>query len=240
MSGYFVALGYQLYVGLGTTASSLPTSSSGLTEVLSLSDASIDGSTDSTDAPLDYSSAYGWKNPLMTNIGWSVPAQMNLSLGDAGYKLLKRAWLEGASGTALQVFRVSPVKDGSGDNAELHSGIAFVEGFKESMKAGDVATISFTFKGTGQLLWYPQGNPIATLTITGAGTGVSAGTGLALTPVSPAPGVGSGLGATATIAVSGGAITTATIVSGGTNFKVGDTPKTPTGSGVTLTVATVS
>jgi hypothetical protein len=227
MSGaYFTALDYELYVGLGTTASSAPTSSSGLTQVLSLTNASIDGSTDSTDAPLDYSSEYGWKNPLMTNIGWSVPASMNLALGDPGYKLLKSAWLGGAAGTALRVYRVSPVKDGSGDNAEIHSGIAFVEGFQESVQAGDVATVSFTFRGYGQLLWYPQGNPIATVTVSTAGSGLTPATysGVALIGVTPGQGVGSGRSATADIVVAGGGTVSAapTIVAGGTNYKVGD------------------
>ena len=253
MSGaYFASLDYQLYVGLGTTASSAPTSSSGLTEVLSLTNASIDGSTDSTDAPLDYSSKYGWKNPLMTNVGWSVPAAMNLALGDAGYKMLKQAWLSGAAGTALRLYRVSPVKDGSGDNAEVHSGICFVEGFQESVQAGDVATVSFTFRGYGSLLWYPQGNPIATLTVTTNGSGLTPATysGVSLIGSSPAQGVGSGRSATADIVVAGGGTVTAapTVVAGGTNYKVGDILTVAAGTVgdagsdtlPTFTVATVS
>jgi hypothetical protein len=252
MPAYFNSLDFQLFVGLGTTASSAPTSSSGLTEVLSLTNASIDGSTDSTDAPIDYSSEYGWKNPLMTNVGWSVPASMNLSLGDAGYKLLKSAWLSGAAGTALRVYRVSPVKDGSGDDAEVHSGIAFVEGFQESIQAGDVATVSFTLRGYGQLLWYPQGNPVATLTVTSGGSGLSPATynGVALVGSTPGQGAGSGRNATADIVVAGGGTVTAppSIAAGGTNYKVGDILTVALGdvggSGSdtvpTFTVATVS
>jgi hypothetical protein len=252
MSGYFTSLDYELYVGLGTTASSAPTSSSGLTQVLSLTNASIDGSTDSTDAPLDYASEYGWKNPLMTNIGWSVPASMNLALGDTGYKLLKQAWLGGAAGTALRFYRVSPVKDGSGDNAEVHSGVCFVEGFQESIQAGDVATVSFTFRGYGSLLWYPQGNPIATLTVSTNGSGLTPATysGVSLIGSSPAQGVGSGRSATADIVVAGGGTVTAapTVVAGGGNYKVGDILTVgagtvgDAGSDVlpTFTVATVS
>lgn len=227
MSGaYFTSLDFELYVGLGTTASTAPTSTAGLTQVLSLTNASIDGSTDSTDAPLDYSSEYGWKNPLMTNVGWSVPASMNLALGDAGYRILKQAWLNGAAGTALKFYRKSPVKDGSGDNNEIHAGIAFVEGFQESVQAGDVATVSFTFRGYGQLLWYPQGNPIATLTVSTAGSGLTPATysGVALIGSNPAQGVGSGLGATADIVVAGGGTVSSppSIVVAGTNYKVGD------------------
>lgn len=251
-TGYFTSLDFELWVGLGTTASTAPVSTSGLTQILSLTNASIDGSTDSTDAPLDYSSEYGWKNPLMTNVGWSVPASMNLSLGDAGYKLLKSAWLSGAAGTALKVYRISPVKDGSGDDAEVHSGIAFVEGFQESIQAGDVATVSFTLRGYGQLLWYPQGNPIATLTVTTNGSGLTPATysGVSLVGVTPGQGAGSGRNATADIVVAGGGTVTAapTIIAGGTNYKVGDVLTVgagtvgDAGSDVrpTFTVATVS
>jgi hypothetical protein len=188
----------------------------------------------------------------MTNIGWSVPASMNLSLGDAGYRILKGAWLNGAAGTALKFYRVSPVKDGSGDNAEVHSGICFVEGFQESVQAGDVATCSFTFRGFGALNWYPQGNPIATLTVTTGGSGLTPGTysGVSLIGSNPAQGVGSGLGATADIVVAGGGTVSAapTIVAGGTNYKVGDILTVGAGTvgdagadvRPTLTVATVS
>lgn len=52
MSAYFVSFDYQLFVKPGTTASAAPTSSSGMTEVLSLTNASINGTTDTTDAPV--------------------------------------------------------------------------------------------------------------------------------------------------------------------------------------------
>jgi len=225
-SGYYIAFDYELFVKLGTTSSTAPTSSASMTEVISLTNASMEGSSDVTDAPLDYSSEYGWKNPLVTGIGWSTPAAMNLSLNSDGYRIIKQAWLNGAKGTTLEVYRKSPVKDGSGDNNELHAGICFVEGFQETIGAGEVASVSFTMRGYGQLMWYPQGNPIATLTIVSGGSGLTAGTytGAALVPSAPAPGVGSGLGATATIVVhaDGDVQAAPTIVAGGTNFRVGD------------------
>lgn len=225
-NGYFTSFDYQLFVKLGTTSSAAPTSSTGMTEVISLTNASMEGNSDVTDAPLDYSSEYGWKVPLVTGIGWSTPAAMNLSLASEGYRIIKQAWLNGAKGTTLEVFRRSPVKDGSGDDNELHAGVCFVEGFQESIGAGEVATVSFTMRGYGQLMWYPQGNSIATVTIVSGGSGLTAGTytGKALVPSDPATGVGSGLGATATIVVhaNGDVQAIPTIVAGGTNFRVGD------------------
>lgn len=251
-TSYFTALDFQLFVKLGTTASTAPTSSSGMTEVLSLTNASIEGSSDTTDAPLDYSSEYGWKTPLITGIGWSTPASMNLSLASEGYRIIKQAWLNGAAGTALEFYRKSPVKDGSGDNNEIHAGVCFVEGFQESIQAGDVATVSFTMRGYGQLMWYPQGNPIATLTVSTAGSGLTAATyqDVVLLSSNPAAGVGSGLGATADIVVAAGGTVEAapTIQLGGTNYRVGDVLTVALGdvggSGTdvvpTFTVATVS
>lgn len=225
-TGYYTSFDYELFVKLGTTSSAAPTSSAGMTEVISLTNASMEGSSDVTDAPLDYSSEYGWKVPLVTGIGWSTPAAMNLNLSSEGYRIIKQAWLNGAKGSTLEVFRRSPVKDGSGDNNEISAGVCFVEGFQESVAAGDVAAVSFTMRGYGQLMWYPQGNPIATLTIVSGGSGLTAATysGKALVPSSPAPGVGSGLGATADIVVhaDGDVKAAPTIVAGGTNFRVGD------------------
>jgi hypothetical protein len=225
-SGYYAAFDYELFVKLGTTSSAAPTSTSGMTEVISLTNASMEGSSDSTDAPIDYSSEYGWKTPLITGIGWSTPAEMNLSLGSEGYRIIKRAWLNGASGTTLEVYRKSPVKDGSGDNPEFHAGVCFVEGFQESVQAGNVATVSFTMRGYGQLKWYPQGNPIATLTVVSGGSGLTPATysGKTLISSDPAPGVGSGLASTADIIVAGGGAVSAapTIIAGGTNYRVGD------------------
>jgi hypothetical protein len=151
---------------------------------------------------------------------------MNLSLGSEGYRIIKQAWLNGAKGTTLQVFRKSPVKDGSGDDNEIHAGVCFVEGFQEDVAAGNVATVSFTKRGYGQLMWYPQGNPIATLTVVSGGSGLTPATysGKSLVCYEPVAGVGSGLNATADIVVAaGGSVTaTPTIVSGGSNFRVGD------------------
>ena len=55
---FFAALGYKLYVKLGTTASTIPTSSSGMTRVYSLDNTGIQAKSDSTDV-IDYDSEIG-------------------------------------------------------------------------------------------------------------------------------------------------------------------------------------
>ena len=78
---------------------------------------------------------------------------------DAGYKLLKKAALESATGTAVEWFRESPKPSGDCDSglpiatAEYHSGVAYVTDFSEEIQAGDVASVSFTLTGIGAYVW---------------------------------------------------------------------------------------
>jgi len=223
MSGtgsYFVSYDFELHVALGTTASTTPTSTAGLTRIFSLSDASVKGASQKTGA-IDYETGIGGRKDLITEISYNLPCQLNVSVADAGYKLLKQAWLEGAQGTALRWYRITPVKDGSGQSPEVHAGVAFVEGFDENVRAGEIATVSFTLAGFGGLTWIPQGGVgatgVATVTITSGGAGLTTGTYTGVSLVG-----GTGAGAKATLVVSGGAVTTATITSGGTGYTVAD------------------
>lgn len=234
---YFVAYDYELWVALGTTASATPTSTAGLTRIFSLSDTSVKGTSQKTGA-IDYETGIGGRKDLITEIGYNLPCTMNVALADAGYQLLKQAWLEGAQGTTIQWYRISPVKDGSGDPAETHAGVAFVEGFDENVRAGEIATVSFTLAGFGGLTWVPQGGvgatAVATVTIVEDGAGLTAGTYTGVSLVG-----GTGAGAKATLVVSGGGVvTTATITTGGTGYTVGDlltpSPFTAAGTGDTL------
>lgn len=175
---------------------------------------------------------------------------MNLALGSAGYRVIKAAWINGAAGQTLQVYKISPVKDGSGADPEIHAGVAQVVNFQEDTAAGNVATVSFDFSGYGQLLWYPQGLGIATLTVTSGGSGMTPATytDVPLVGLTPGQGAGSGRSATASVTVAGGgAVTTApTITLAGTNYNVGDVLTADLadlgGAGVApqFTVATVS
>lgn len=227
---YFVAYDYELWVALGTTASATPTSTAGLTRIFSLSDASVKGSSQKTGAT-DYETGVGGRRDLITEIGYSIPCTMNIAVDDAGYKLLKQAWIEGATGTTLRWYRITPVKDGSGEASETHAGVAFVEGFDESVRAGEIATVSFTLAGFGGLTWVPQGGvgatALATVTITSGGAGLAAGTYTGVNLVG-----GTGAGARATLVVSGGAVTTCTITTGGTGYTVGDVLTAPSFGGL--------
>lgn len=223
---FFAALGYKTYVKLGTSASTIPTTSAGMTRILSLDNTGIQGTSESTSV-LDYDSEFGFQNNLITSQSYSIPCSMNLDVSDAGYRTLKIASLQAASGVLLEWYRETPVTDGSGSNPEVHSGLAQVSDFSEDITAGNIAKVSFTLNGYGKYDFYGQGKAAATLTVTSAGSGLTAATysNVALIPVNPAPGVGSGKGLTASIVVAAGGTVTAapTVVSGGSNFKVGDT-----------------
>jgi hypothetical protein len=153
---FFVSYDYQLWVKLGTTASTAPTATTGLTRIFSLSDASLKGASAKTGA-IDYETGIGGRKDLITEISYSIPCTMNVSVKDAGYKLLAQAWREGATGTTVEWLRITPVKDGSGDTVnEQYAGVAFVEGFDENIRAGEIATVSFTLAGYGGLTYTAQ------------------------------------------------------------------------------------
>ncbi|MFZ9960523.1 MAG: phage tail tube protein [Candidatus Limnocylindrus sp.] len=251
VGSFFAALGYKLYVKLGTTASNIPTTSAGMTRILSLDNTGIQGTSESTSV-VDYDSEQGFQSNLITSQSYSIPCSMNLDVTDAGYEILKKAAINAASGSLLEWYRETPVTDASGDDPEVHAGLAQIGDFSEDIVAGNVAKVSFTLTGYGAYKFYPQGNPAATLTITTAGSGLTPATytAVALISSSPAAGIGSGKGATADIVVAAGGTVTATptIVAGGTNYRVGDILTVALGdvggSGTdvvpTFTVATVS
>ena len=147
---YFTSLGYKFYVKAGTTASSAPANSTGMTEVLSLSNAGIQGSSDTTDV-LDYGSSQGFKASLVTGQSYTIPMTMNLDLRDAGYQLLKDAALNATTKT-VEWYRESPEMTSSG-NPEKHAGVAFVTDFSEDIQAGNVAQVNFTLTGYGAYSW---------------------------------------------------------------------------------------
>lgn len=153
---FFTALGYRFWVKLGTSASTAPTASTGMTEVLSLDNAGINISTDTTDV-LDYGSSLGFKASVVTGQSYEVPMSMNLNLNDAGYLLLRQAAQEAASGTTVEWYRESPEMSATG-SPEKASGIAWVTNFQEQIQAGNVAKVSFTLRGYGQPVWAAETN----------------------------------------------------------------------------------
>lgn len=244
---FFAAFGYELWVATGTTASTIPTSTTGLTRILSLDNAGIQGSSDITDV-LDYDSDAGFRANLVTGNSYTISCSMNLDVTDSGYTLLKGAFRDGGSGTLLRWLRKTPVTDASGDDTEFHSGLAFVSNFSEDITAGNVAKVTFDLNGYGAYSFYPQGKGIATLTVTTGGSGLTPASYTDVALVN-STNVG-GLDATADITVAGtGDVTSApTIVLAGTNYRVGDVVTVALGDvggttgdvAPTFTVATVS
>jgi hypothetical protein len=220
---FHVAYNYELYVGLGSSASPIPTSPTGLTRVFSVSDASIKGKSDTIDAT-DYETGAGGKRKLINEIEYELPAEMNISLADPGYHIMHRAWLQGASGTLLRFFRRTPVFDGSTDDAEIYAGLVSVADFDKDEAAGKVATVKFTMQGYGLPIWRPQGRGAATLTVTTNGSGLTPATYTAVPLIGVNGDNGVGTGATASITVAAGGTVTAapTITLPGTNHNVGD------------------
>ena len=151
---FFNALSYKFYVKKGTTASAVPTSASGLVEVLSLTNAGIQGTSQTQDV-LDYGSTLGFSAAIVTSQNYSIPCTMNLDLRDAGYKELKDAALEAATGTTVQWYRESPEMTAAGD-PEKHAGVAFVTDFSEDITAGNIAQVSFTLSGYGAYTWLAE------------------------------------------------------------------------------------
>lgn len=244
---YFAALDLRFWVKLGTTASTAPTSTAGMTEILSLTNTSISVSSD-TQQVLDYSTDFGFTSQIVTGNSYTLSCALNLDPTSEGYKVLKRASMTSANNVAVEWYRELPLVGSGNDNPQVDAGIAFVSNWSESLEAGSISSVSFDLLGYGAPKNYQQGDPIATLTITNGGAGLTGGNGKALVSTSPAQGNASGKNATVDITVNGsGVITGATIASGGQNYKVGDvltiTDPSVFGSGDTapvLTVATVS
>lgn len=143
---FFTALEYKFYVKAGSTASTAPTSSSGLTEVKSLTNAGIQTATDTVDV-IDYGSPQGFKATIVTGQSYSIPMTMNLDLRDAGYLVLKDAALNATTKT-VEWYRESPEMTSTGA-PEKHAGVAFVTDFSESIEAGGIAQVNFTLSGYG-------------------------------------------------------------------------------------------
>lgn len=152
---FFAALGYKLYVKLGTSASAIPTSSTGMTRVFSLDNTGIQAQSDTQDV-IDYDSEQGFKATLITSQSYTIPCSMNLSVTDPGYLILKEAAREAASGTLVQWYRETPVTDGSTDLPEVHAGLAQVGSFSEDIQAGNIAKVTFDLIGFGAYSFTPQ------------------------------------------------------------------------------------
>ena len=153
---FFNSLGYRFYVKAGTTASTYPTASTGMTEVLSLTEAGIQGTTQTQDV-LDYNSTLGFTASIVQQQSYTIPMTMNVNLIDQGYSILKTAALNAATGATVEWYRESPEMSSTG-SPEYHSGVAWVTDFSESIAAGNVAQITFTLTGYGSYHWVAETN----------------------------------------------------------------------------------
>jgi hypothetical protein len=154
---YFLAFDYELFVSDVdlTTSPTVPTSSTSMTKVYNLTNASLSGSSSRT-AVLDYDSDVGADKQAVTSTSYQLPAEINLSPGDPAYQLLKDAWLNATSGAGISWFKSTPVKDGSGDDPETHAGLATVSSFSEAVGVGGVAKVTFNCDGYGAMAWTAQ------------------------------------------------------------------------------------
>ena len=137
------AIGYRLWMADAASADDThPTSSTGLTEILNLTNAGIESTTE-TQTVTDYSTSGGFSKAVATSQSYSIPMSMNLDTVDAGYKLLKD----------VKWYRESPDPGASVDTVEKHAGIGIITDFSESIEAGGIATVSFTLQGYGSLTY---------------------------------------------------------------------------------------
>jgi hypothetical protein len=242
---YLINFDHELYIAKGTTTSAIPTSTSGLTKVFNLTDASMTSSSSSVNVQ-DYDSDPSSAKEAITSVAKSMPVVLNLSPADPAYQILMECADRATENFAVRYYRISAKVPGSvGADAEIRAGIATVSGFNEGRSVAGVGAMTFTLTAFGGSTWHPQGGAAATVTVTTAGSGLEPATytGVALTPV----GIG-GRNVTATIVVAGGGTVSAapTIVAGGNNVRVGDVFTVPvsaiggTGVAPTLTVATVA
>ncbi|MFZ9061840.1 MAG: hypothetical protein ACO218_11560 [Steroidobacteraceae bacterium] len=241
---YLINFDHELWIAKGTTTSAIPTSTTGLTKVFNLTDASMT-STSSTQNVNDYDSDPTSEKAAVLSISKTMPIVLNLSPGDPGYQILMEVNERGTENLAVQYFRQSAKVPGTLGTGEVRAGIATVTGFNEGRAVAGVGAITFTLTAFGGSTWYPQGQAAATVTVTTGGSGMTAATyeDVPLIPV----GIG-GRNITADITVAAGGLVSVapTIVLGGQNVRVGDVYTVAAanmgGAGVmpTFTVATVA
>ena len=146
---FMSAIGYQLWLKTATSADdSHPTSDSGMTEIANLTNAGIEGSTE-TEEVTDYSTSGGFTKAVATSQSYSIPMSMNLDQVDSGYILLKDLAFGAPTGSYCQWYRESPDPGASVTTPEKHAGIGIITNFSESIEAGGIATVSFTLQGYG-------------------------------------------------------------------------------------------
>lgn len=150
--GFFNAFGYKFFAKKGTSSSTAPTVSTGMTEVKNLSNAGLSSTTDTQEVITYDTSTNGWKQQIVTANSYTISCELNIDTADAGYKLLKQAARDSATGVMIEWFRETPapaVSGGGTSTAETHAGVAAVGNFSEDIQAGNVAKVTFDLVGYG-------------------------------------------------------------------------------------------
>jgi hypothetical protein len=218
---YLINFDHELWIAKGTTASAVPTSTTGLTKVFNLTDASM-SSTSNTQNVQDYDSDPTSERAAVLSIAKTMPVVLNLSPGDPGYQILMEVNERGTENLAVRYFRISARVPGStGADPECRAGIATVTGFSEGRAVAGVGAMTFTLTAFGGSTWYPQGGAAATVTVTSGGSGMTPATYTAV-PFIPV-GIG-GRNVVGTVVVAAGGLVSAAppITAGGNNVRVGD------------------
>lgn len=107
--GFFTATGYRTFIGRGNSASTIPVSSSGLTEIKNLSNAGIQASSQTQEVTTYDTVNLGWNVALTTSQTYSVDCTLNLDTQDAGYVLLKELSRDSATGAMARWYRETPL-----------------------------------------------------------------------------------------------------------------------------------
>ena len=146
---FMSAIGYRLWIANASSADEAhPSTNATLTEILNLTNAGIEGTTE-TQSVTDYGTTGGFQKAVATSQSYSIPMAMNLDTVDAGYLALKAAALAAPTGQYVKWYRESPDPGASVTTVEKHSGIGIITDFSESIEAGGIATVSFTLQGYG-------------------------------------------------------------------------------------------
>ncbi len=145
---FMSAIGYRLWIGNAASATaSHPTSNSGLTEILNLTNCSLETSTESQSVT-DYGTAQGYQKAVATSQSYSIPMSMNLDQVDAGYLLLKAA-SNNSMTQFVHWYRETPDPGASVTTVEKYAGTGIITSFSEAIEAGSIAVVNFTLLGYG-------------------------------------------------------------------------------------------
>jgi len=151
--GFFNAFGYKFYAKKGTTSSTAPAASTGLTEIKNLSNAGISSSSDSQEVITYDTSTNGWKQQIVTANSYTISCELNIDTKDSGYKLLKEASRDCATGVMVEWYRETPGSVGT---------------------TGPAANLGVTGNGgSGITAVGPALTGVAVTSTTGAGTGLT-------------------------------------------------------------------